>query len=485
MARRDSIALYTSPKGLQWRRLSEPSSTNQVLKNNVTFDVRSRDVPKAFRRYSFSALEDYRKGKRLDTVFHKSGTPLDRPDLTPLEIRNQVDQLLQKNGYKEREREKVSQLRRYSLNMDKDAVNLLGDGIRRNSFGAYVPAAATAVTNARNNGRIVKSKNQQLQARTGEDEPDEVFRHDPLAYSPKRDTPAGSVRTNACENINQPTESNRLEVRKTQQDNEVDVIKMPETEDIDHHLDLKKSLWKGRCRRDSLAKFRNRVVDALRAYVETDTEYWRRCRSMSTDDGSTRHPKCKYRLRENGLIASELANFTKIDIDTSVNKLEHYESNDAWQNISTDQPTSEAPAPDKAEVLHNLLKRRRKSSLFSEHDFDRKTLLQRSLSSFSDRNSQIGSPDLNFSQPFSFQKSFGRQQSRTEGLSGSEAYLAHQRAQLMRRSSLEKRRWSQTPSEGFELIGTTALHGTPGYKGRLMLLTARTVRFHDEFHAEN
>ncbi|KAK3796135.1 hypothetical protein RRG08_004349 [Elysia crispata] len=479
MARRGSIALYTSPKGVHWRRLSEPS-TYKTVRDDEVFAAGHAGSPKAFRRYSFSALEDYRKGKLPDKVHEFSGTFSSPVNLSPLAIRGQVDQILEKNGFTETEKAKVTQLRRYSENIDKDVVNLLGDGVRRSSFGAGIATRAFS-RNVPNTSKTIKSIKYKCEGNSSTLRCAVPPQHGWAVHTSTSDAPKL-----AWVDSEYPPRSNPSSIKQNQgfnHDSEWDKIKTSKMEDLDEHLQLKRSLWKGRCRRDSLAKFRNRVVDALRSYIETDTEYWRRCRSINYDNEPSKVPMCKYRLRENGLIASELANSTKIDIETSINKSESYGLCDSWRNASKDEHTPETDTPNKAEVLHNLLKRRRKSSLFSEYDSDRKTLVQRSLSSFSDRNSRGDSPDISLSQASLYQRSLSRQDLKAEDFSDSEAYLAYLRANL-RRPSCEKRRWSQTPSDGFELIGSAALHGTPGYKGRLMLLTARTVRFHDDFNSQ-
>ncbi|RUS85726.1 hypothetical protein EGW08_006520 [Elysia chlorotica] len=470
MARRDSIALYTSSKGVQWRRFSEPF-TSKTVGDDKVFAKYDAETPTAFRRYSFSALEDYRKGK-LPVKYHQDSVAFSSSgNLTPSAIRGQVDQILESNGFTETERAKVSHLRRCSENIDQNVVNLLGDGVRRSSFGAGASSGTYSV-----DYQTVKNNKNETEKKGNTRRTGHTVMHDSVYNDQDR-----LVRTNAWENFKYPPSSARSLIKDNQrkkQDDDGNERKSSETKNIDEHLKLKRSLWNGKCRRDSLSKFRNRIVDDLRAHVETDTEYWRRCRSVNHDGETPKAPKCKYRLRENGLIASDLAYLTKIDIDTTANKLDSYGLYDSSKDHLRSTP--ECTTSNKAEILRNLLKRRRKSSLFSEYDFDRKSLIQRSLSSFSDRNSRSDSPDFSPSQPLFYQRSISRQVSKTKDGLDSEAYLAYLRANL-RKSSCEKRRWSQTPSEGFELIGSEALHGSPGYKGRLMLLTARTVRFNDEF----
>ena len=479
MARRDSIAFHGSHNAQLWRRFSEPSATHRVSDHQIVPGATGQ-TPKPYRRFSFSALDEYRSGKHVQI----NGTSPNHSDLSAAGVRNQVDHVLAENGFKQAQNAKVTQLRRYSQSVDKDVVNPLGCGVRRGSFGAVAADKGDHQTNKTKTSQNKPKLNKSRQS-------------DPVGPS----IPRNPVRRDAwVESVDYPSHTTQPEVKNPEGDRPggyVDQAKTVSLEDLDDHLRLKKSLWSGRCRRDSLAKFRNRVVDALRFYPETDTEYWRRCRSIDTDHSSSMFPKCKYRLRENGLIASELANLSRVDIDDTGNRLKLFESSDSPRDSSVAQRSLGQAAPDNAEILRSLIKKRRRSSLFSEYESESKVSLHRSLSSFSDRNSCSESPELGPWPGFILERCSSLQETSVSNpqYMRSLSYPArslstspttrdrdpeNSRARL-RGSSTNRRRWSQTPSPGFELIGTAALHGTPGYKGRLMLLTARTVRFDDEF----
>ncbi|GFO48637.1 hypothetical protein PoB_007514200 [Plakobranchus ocellatus] len=485
MSRRDGIAFYSSQRNLPLRRYSEPSSTCKIS-NTESFASKQ----KPFRRFSFSALENYcRKGDGRHG--HRSG--LQDIDLTPLGVRNQVDQVLQDNGFKDSEKLKVAQFRYYSNHVEKDIVNPLKDQAKRGSFAAI---AAAAVCDKKNQKDSEISRTGSIRFDTGV-RSSRSFQS--IQKGPVRVSRGQHRFANRFANAWESTEyepDNRYLVDNNSRHHSLSMA------DMDDHLIQKKSLWTGRCRRDSISKFRNRVMDALRPYTETDTEYWRRCRSLNCDEELSKFPKCKYRLREDGLIASELASATKVDIDDR--NLEYGDDNDNNSpRNSFARPASAMATTNKADILSNLIKFRRKSSLLSDSDTNHKAAFHRSLSSYSDKTISLEVSDKSSSHDPSFQRSLSCQDSVTSEeeyrrpffhpmkcismspqmphISDTEAYLATRRA-AMRGSTAGKRRWSQTTSEGFELIGSPSLHGAPRYKGRLMLLTARTVRFNDEFN---